>query len=74
MWFATINPSAVVLAICQESFHCIRFDHSRKFNVFATIFGTTLEENYDAIKEIYVQIEPFKDRRAGALSGGMKQS
>jgi ABC-type multidrug transport system ATPase subunit len=40
---------------------------------FATIFGTTLEENYDAIKEIYVQIEPFKDRRAGALSGGMKQ-
>jgi hypothetical protein len=33
---------------------------SRKFNVFATIFGTTLEENYDAIKEIYVQIEPFK--------------
>jgi ABC-type multidrug transport system ATPase subunit len=49
------------------------FDHSRKFNVFATIFGTTLEENYDAIKEIYVQIEPFKDRRAGALSGGMKQ-
>jgi hypothetical protein len=43
------------------------FDHSRKFNVFATIFGTTLEENYDAIKEIYVQIEPFKDRRAGAF-------
>jgi ABC-type multidrug transport system ATPase subunit len=39
---------------------------------FATIFGTTLEENYDAIKEIYVQIEPFKDRRAGFL-GGMKQ-
>jgi ABC-type multidrug transport system ATPase subunit len=34
---------------------------------FATIFGTTLEENYDAIKEIYVQIEPFKDRRAGAF-------
>jgi ABC-type multidrug transport system ATPase subunit len=40
---------------------------------FATIFGTTLEENYDVIKEIYIQIEPFKDRRAGALSGGMKQ-
>ena len=40
---------------------------------FATIFGTTLEENYDLIKEIYVQIEPFKDRRAGKLSGGMKQ-
>jgi len=42
-------------------------------NFFATIFGTTLEENYDFIKDIYVQIEPFKKRRAGALSGGMKQ-
>ena len=40
---------------------------------FATIFGTTIEANYDLIKEIYVQIEPFKHRRAGALSGGMKQ-
>ncbi|WP_291865267.1 ABC transporter ATP-binding protein [Maribacter sp.] len=42
-------------------------------NFFATIFGTTIAENYDLIKEIYVQIEPFKDRRAGKLSGGMKQ-
>ncbi len=40
---------------------------------FATIFGTTIDENYDLIKDIYVQIEPFKDRRAGKLSGGMKQ-
>jgi len=40
---------------------------------FATIFGTTIEENYDLIKDIYVQIEPFKNRRAGDLSGGMKQ-
>ena len=40
---------------------------------FATIFGTTIEENYDLIKDIYVQIEPFKTRRAGKLSGGMKQ-
>jgi len=40
---------------------------------FATLFGTTLEENYELVKDIYVQIEPFKKRRAGALSGGMKQ-
>lgn len=40
---------------------------------FATIFGTTIEENYDLIRDIYVQIEPFKTRRASKLSGGMKQ-
>ena len=40
---------------------------------FATIFNTSIEKNYDLIKEIYQQIEPFKDRKAGALSGGMKQ-
>ncbi|MCF8257618.1 MAG: ABC transporter ATP-binding protein [Flavobacteriales bacterium] len=40
---------------------------------FATIFGTTIEENYDLIRDIYVQLEPFKTRPAGKLSGGMKQ-
>ena len=40
---------------------------------FATLFGTTLRENYDLIKDIYIQIEPFRKRRAGKLSGGMKQ-
>ena len=40
---------------------------------FAKLFGTTIEEGYDDIKDIYGQIERFKDRRAGALSGGMKQ-
>jgi ABC-2 type transport system ATP-binding protein len=40
---------------------------------FATVFNTTIAENYYLIKDIYVQLEPFKDRRAGKLSGGMKQ-
>lgn len=40
---------------------------------FATIFGTTIQENYDLISDIYEQIAPFKNRRAGQLSGGMKQ-
>lgn len=42
-------------------------------NFFATIFNTTVKKNYELIKDIYVQLEPFKKRRAGALSGGMKQ-
>lgn len=42
-------------------------------NFFATVFGTSIEENYDLIHDIYYQIEPFKTRRAGKLSGGMKQ-
>ena len=40
---------------------------------FATIFGTTIEENYNLVKDIYQQIEKFKTRKAGKLSGGMKQ-
>jgi ABC-type multidrug transport system ATPase subunit len=40
---------------------------------FATIFNTSIKENYELIKDIYIQIEPFKTRRAGKLSGGMKQ-
>lgn len=42
-------------------------------NFFATVFGTSVEKNYDLIRDIYYQIEPFKKRRAGKLSGGMKQ-
>ena len=42
-------------------------------NFFATIFNTSVEENYSLIRDIYVQIEPFKKRNAGKLSGGMKQ-
>lgn len=40
---------------------------------FATLFNTSIDENYDLVKDIYAQIEKFKTRRAGALSGGMKQ-
>ncbi|MCF6352588.1 MAG: ABC transporter ATP-binding protein [Cyclobacteriaceae bacterium] len=40
---------------------------------FASSFGTTIKENYHLIEPIYVQLEPFKNRKAGALSGGMKQ-
>jgi ABC-type multidrug transport system ATPase subunit len=42
-------------------------------NFFAGVFGTSIKENYHLIKDIYKQIEPFKKRRAGKLSGGMKQ-
>ncbi len=42
-------------------------------NFFATIFGTSIKENYHLIEDIYSQIEPFRKRRAGKLSGGMKQ-
>jgi ABC-type multidrug transport system ATPase subunit len=42
-------------------------------NFFATVFDTSIEENYDLVKDIYIQLEPFKNRRAGNLSGGMKQ-
>lgn len=42
-------------------------------NFFATIFNTSITDNYDLVKDIYSQIEPFKKRRAGKLSGGMKQ-
>ena len=40
---------------------------------YATVFGTTVKENYDLISDIYSHIEPFKKRLAGKLSGGMKQ-
>jgi ABC-2 type transport system ATP-binding protein len=46
---------------------------AENLKIFATLFNTSIEENYDLIRDIYQQIEPFKNRRAGALSGGMKQ-
>ncbi|HST60135.1 MAG TPA: ABC transporter ATP-binding protein, partial [Longimicrobium sp.] len=46
---------------------------SENLRFFASVFGTTVEAHYELIAPIYRQIEPFADRRAGALSGGMKQ-
>ena len=40
---------------------------------FASVFGTTIQENYHLVEDIYRQLEPFRKRRADALSGGMKQ-
>jgi ABC-type multidrug transport system ATPase subunit len=40
---------------------------------FATVFNTAIKDNYELIRDIYIQLEPFKNRKAGALSGGMKQ-
>lgn len=52
-------------------YHDLTVEENLSF--FATIFNTSIAENYDLIKDIYQQIEPFKNRRAGKLSGGMKQ-
>ena len=46
---------------------------AENLNFYASIFKTSLKENYDLIKDIYIQIEPFSNRKAGDLSGGMKQ-
>jgi ABC-2 type transport system ATP-binding protein len=46
---------------------------AENLDFFASVFGTTVEREYDQIAPIYSQLEPFRDRRAGALSGGMKQ-
>lgn len=42
-------------------------------SLFAAVFNTTIQENYHLVAEIYSQLEPFRKRRAGKLSGGMKQ-
>jgi len=52
-------------------YHDLSVEENLQF--YATIFGTTIRQNYDLIRDIYIQIEPFKNRKAGKLSGGMKQ-
>ena len=69
--YKTIRQSVGYMPGKFSLYQDLTVEENLKF--FATIFGTTIAENYDAIKEIYVQIEPFKNRRAGQLSGGMKQ-
>lgn len=56
---------------CFSLYQDLTVEENLKF--FATLFGTTVEEGYDSIRAIYSQIERFRNRRAGALSGGMKQ-
>ena len=57
--------------ICLENSLLSRFDGGRKSGIFfRECFQYTIAENYDLIKDIYQQIEPFKTRRAGKLSGG----
>jgi len=52
-------------------YHDLTVEENLEF--FATVFGTTIQENYRLVEDIYKQLEPFKNRRAGKLSGGMKQ-
>ena len=52
-------------------YHDLTVEENLRF--FATLFGTTLEEGYESIRAVYAQIERFRHRKAGALSGGMKQ-
>ncbi|MFW5819854.1 MAG: ABC transporter ATP-binding protein [Bacteroidota bacterium] len=52
-------------------YHDLTVEENLKF--YSTVFGTRVRDNYDLIKDIYHQIEPFRKRKAGALSGGMKQ-
>lgn len=69
--YKTIRESVGYMPGRFSLYQDLTVEENLKF--FATIFGTTIAENYDLIKDIYVQIEPFKTRRAGKLSGGMKQ-
>jgi ABC-2 type transport system ATP-binding protein len=69
--YKTIRKSVGYMPGKFSLYQDLSVEENLKF--FATLFNTSIEENYELIKNIYVQIEPFKTRRAGKLSGGMKQ-
>ena len=69
--FRTIRQSVGYMPGRFSLYQDLTVEENLRF--FATVFHTTVEENYERIRAIYEQISPFKQRRAGALSGGMKQ-
>lgn len=69
--FRTIRQSVGYMPGRFSLYQDLTVEENLRF--FATVFHTTVEENYERIRAIYEQIAPFKQRRAGALSGGMKQ-
>ena len=66
-----VRDSLILVPEGRRVFTNLTVEENLKF--YATVFGTTIGENYDLIKDVYCQIEPFKTRKAGKLSGGMKQ-
>jgi ABC-type multidrug transport system ATPase subunit len=69
--YAKIRPLLGYMPGKFSLYQDLTVEENMKF--FATVFGTTIEENYALVKPIYSQLEPFKNRLAGDLSGGMKQ-
>lgn len=69
--YAKIRPLLGYMPGKFSLYQDLTVEENMKF--FATVFGTTIEENYELVKPIYSQLEPFKNRYAGDLSGGMKQ-
>ena len=73
-WSKTFGISGVASATCRVASRCTRISAcTENLRFFAAVFGTTVEREKSHIAPIYSQLEPFADRRAAALSGGMKQ-
>jgi ABC-type multidrug transport system ATPase subunit len=73
MWLKITRKSSNSWLYAREIFSVSRFNCRRKSRIFRECFQYNIQENYDLIKDIYQQIEPFKDRKSRKLSGGMKQ-